>query len=125
MAFTAIELVELRRFAGYPALGVAGVPATVEAIAFEGALAGVSAEEEALIRSTYLPRLRAAEEAKVSAIATLDTKKAAVWERNPSALAEADAYLGGLRRDLMDLFGLPLGPFGYAGQPALPAIFVV
>lgn len=125
MAFTAVELVELRRFAGYPGLGVAGIPATVAAAAFEAALAGVSPEEEALIRSTTLPRLRAADEAVASAMATADTKKAAVWERNPNALAEATAYFGMLRRGFVDLFGLPLGPGAFAGQPAVPAVFVV
>lgn len=125
MAFTATELVELRRFAGYPALGLAGVPGTVAAYALEAALAGVAPAEEALIRNTYLPRLRAADEGVASAMATVDTAKAAVWTRNPNALAEATAYFGTLRRSLMDLFGLPLGPFAYAGQPAVPAVFIV
>lgn len=123
MAFTDAEKVDLRRFAGFPPLGADGVASTTQAAAFETLLNSFSPEEEASIR-TYLGRLLSLETTYFSALETVDTKKAAVWERNPNALVDAQAGLNAWRAQLVALLGIEMGPWGYIGPP-LPAIFTV
>lgn len=123
MAFTDAELVDLRRFAGYAPLA-GQPPAPGDAAAFEARLAALTDAEQASVR-TMLTRLLSLETTYFSALETVDTKKAAVWERNPNALADALAGLNAWRAQLAASLGVPLGPYGYLAMAPLPAIFVV
>lgn len=104
MALTAAEAVETRRQAGYPAAGVAPDDALA------AVLAGLSTEGEAVIRTTFLPALTRLEQAILGASDTLDTSKAAVWERNAAELYERTLLYRSLRISLCRFLGIDPGP---------------
>lgn len=132
MALTAAETVDVRRYAGYPA---AGSPPADDALAV--ALAGLSAEGESVIRTTFLPALAAIEIGLTGSSSILDTAKAAVWERNPAELVERALLYRTQRIALCRFLGVEPGPGVYDPLPVVvpddpsggvalpPAVFVV
>ena len=134
MALSAAEQVEVRRQAGYPAATVA------PADALAAVLAMLSPEAEVVLRVTYLPALVRLELAVIGTTDTLDTAKAAVWERNAAELAERMALYRAMRFSLCRFLGIdpgiglfdPIvlvpGPGGVTDPESLvyvPAVFVV
>lgn len=101
---TPAEVIEVRRQAGYPAV------APVTEIALAEALAGLSPEAEAVLRVSFLPGLARLELAVLGASETLDTAKAAVWERNPAEVAERMGLYRSLRIALCRFLGVDPGP---------------
>lgn len=131
MAFTAYvftdqQLVDIRRFAGYPALGdgnlVYPYPWIMrQYLALEYKLNGhVSASEGSVVVNTYLTNLYTLESAIPAASANLDTDKAAVWTHNKNELRDRSQLFDMWRRRLCSFLGIPTGPeLGQSGGCSL------
>lgn len=136
MALTAAEQVAVRRYAGY---GVAGAAPD----ALDTAMLALNPDQETVVRTTFLPSLAVLELGLTGAADTLDTAKAAVWERNPAELAERSVLYRGQRLALCRFLGIEPGPGIFdpllvvpdpgaggddtatGGFAAVPAVFVV
>jgi hypothetical protein len=128
MAFTAAERVDIRRFCWYPVYG--GTPSSFQSYRFfqaygllEYRLSNLSAEEEAVVRTTFLANLATLETAIPAASANLDTDVAAVWTHNRRELADREALFDSWRCKLCEFLGVPPGP-GRAGNSASPQLVV-
>lgn len=108
MALTAAEQSDLKRFCGYPPLD-ATAGSVIDAV-----IAALTPEMETVVRSVYLANIRLLESALVGAgigdTDSLDTKKAAVWERNPNELYERVALFTAWRYRLCYDLGVAPGP---------------
>lgn len=120
MAFTTAEKVDIRRHCGYPMFG--GTPSSFQSYRFfqaygtlEYRMNNMLAEEEAVVRTTYLANLTTLENAIPTASANLDTDQAAVWVHNKREVADRDALFANWRRKLCEFMGVPPGPALGAG----------
>lgn len=116
MTFTTAEKVDLRRFAGYGLYGT-GTPLPASGYRFstqygvlEYKLNTLGAEEEVVVRTTYLTNLYTLESAIVGTSANLDTDEAAVWKHNKNEYRDRKALFDGWRRELCHFFGITPGP---------------
>ena len=103
MALTAVQRVQTRRYAGY---GIS--PATPDAL--DTVLATLTEEQEAVVATTFLPSLVTLEAGLLGAAETIDTAKAAVWERKAQELAERSMLYRGQRLALCRFLGVAPGP---------------
>jgi len=115
MSFSDSEKVAVRRHCGYPAYGAgsSGFQGWRFFQAYgllEYRLNNMSAEEESVVRATYLANLTTLETAIVGASANLDTAKAAVWEWNSNEVRDRTALFDQWRRKLCGFLGVPPGP---------------
>lgn len=119
MALTAAQLVAVRHYCGYSVTGDAtAAPArtpvysndTYLGLSLDYRLAHLTAEEEAKITGFFLPHLAAREEEIQGAASNLDTKRAAVWERNEREVSDRIGLFWQLRRDLCAFLGFAPGP---------------
>jgi hypothetical protein len=114
MAFLESQLVDIRRFCGYPVYGVG-------ASGFQGwrffqayglleyRMQNLAPEEETVVLN-YLSQLHVLE-CGVTGVAThLDTAQASVWTRNPQELRERVRLFDEWRRRLCGFMGVPPGP---------------
>ena len=115
MAFTNVERVDIRRFAWYPVAGA--TLGTFTSYRFfqtygtlEFRLSNMTAEEEDVVRATYLANLYTLEAAIPAASANLDTDEAAVWKHNKQEVADRRALFTSWRKDLCEFLGVPPGP---------------
>lgn len=114
MLFTLAQLVDIRRFCGYPAYGTAGD-------SFEGwrfltaygvleyKLQNLSAPEGAIVVA-YLATLNTLETAIDGTGANLDTAAAAVWTHNKNEQRDREALYRSKRLKLCGFLGVPAGP---------------
>ena len=114
MAFLESQLVDIRRFCGYPVYGVG-------ASGFQGwrffqayglleyRMQNMAAEEQAVVLN-YLVQLNSLETDVVGTAARLDTEQAAVWTRNPQEVRERTRLFDDWRRRLCGFMGVPPGP---------------
>lgn len=112
--FAEADLIDIRRFAGYPAVGTGVIVFPFPwwfryYSALETRLQNLT-DAEATVVSTYLGQLRTLETAIVGAGDNLDTDKAAVWERNRREVADRTALLDQWRQKLCGFLGVPPGP---------------
>ena len=115
MAFTTAERVDIRRFCGYPQFGA--TPSSFQSYRFfqhygtlEYRASNMLAEEEAVVRTTYLANLNTLEAAIPAAAANLDTDVAAVWTHNKDEIKDRADLFNRWRRDLCAFMGIPAGP---------------
>lgn len=115
MAFSNAERVDIRRFCYYPVYG--GTPSSFQSYRFfqsygllEYRLSNLAAEEEAVVRTTFLANLYTLEAAIPAASANLDTDQAAVWTHNKREVADRRALFASWRKDLCEFLGVPPGP---------------
>jgi hypothetical protein len=113
--FTPAQLVDIRRYCGYPALGDGNVvfpyPWIMQQyLALEYRLQHVSADEGNVVLNTYLTNLSALESAIPAAGANLDTAVASVWTRNKNEVRDRDMLFDNWRRKLCGFLGVPPGP---------------
>lgn len=113
--FTDAQIVDIRRFCGYPAMGDGAVvfPAPWimrQYLALEYRLQHMSADEGAVVVSTYLTNLTTLENAIPATGANLDTDQAAVWKHNKTEAADRSALFDSWRRRLCNFLGVPPGP---------------
>jgi len=114
-AFTDAQLVDVRRFCGYPARADRNVlfPApwvNVQYLALEYRLAHLSQDEGAVVVTTYLANLYTLETGAIGAVANLDTDQAAVWKHNKTELPERWAAFNALPLRLCAFMGIEPGP---------------
>lgn len=113
MSFTNAEKVDIRRFCGYGNFGgtpnASGYRFSTAYGTLEYKLNNLLAEEEAVIRTTYLANLATLETAIIGAAANLDTDSAAVWKHNKNEVRDRTALFDEWRYRLCDFLGLPPG----------------
>lgn len=113
--FQATDIVDMRRFAGYP---VYGTGAVILAFPwwfkyyedFEVRWQNMTADEATVVLNTYLPNLRALETAIVGAGSNLDTDAAGPWQHNKDEVRDRQALFDDWRRRFCDFLGVPPGP---------------
>lgn len=113
--FTSAQLVDIRRHAGYPAMGDGNVVFPFpwlqrNYLALEYRLQHMSADEGNVVVNTYLANLTTLESAIPSASANLDTDQAAVWKHNAREVQDRAALFNMWRRNLCNFLGVPPGP---------------
>ncbi len=113
--FTDAQLVDIRRFCGYPAYGSGAVVNPLPWImkyyqVLEYKLQNLDAAEGAVVVNTYLTPLYVLETAITGAGANLDTDQAAVWTHNKNEVRDRDVLFANWRRKLCAFLGVPPGP---------------
>lgn len=113
--FTSAQLVDIRRFCGYPAYGDGAVvfpqPWIMrQYLALEYRLQHISSDEGAVVVNTYLTNLYALETAIPAASENLDTDQAAVWVHNKREVDDRADLLDMWRSRLCNFLGVPRGP---------------
>lgn len=114
MAFIESEKVDIRRFCGYSAYGssstgFSGWRYLTAYGTLEFKMNNLASEEEAVIRTTYLPALQTLELAIPGTGDNLDTDQAAVWYHNKNELRDRERLFDSWRRRLCGFLGLPPG----------------
>ena len=121
MALTAEQTADVRRFAGYPALGTDTPADDSRDFAYGWVSPGVwqtlfhrlenlTPENETTLTTIYLTNLYTLETAIVGAAANLDTAAAAVWTRNPTEVADRMKLFDDWRRRMCAFLGIAPGP---------------
>jgi hypothetical protein len=120
--FTDAEKIAIRRFCGYPVFGKSptqgfGYRFHPHYETLEWKLNHLSADEAAIIRQTYLPRLSQLETDMIDKTAeNIDTDQAAVWKHNKAEHRDRAALFDDLRRRFCGYLGIPPGPdLGHGG----------
>ena len=113
--FTDAQLVDIRRFCGYPARGdgsmVFPYPWIMrQYLALDVRLQNLTASEATVITSVYLANLYSLETGIVDAAANLDTDSAAIWVHNKHEIRDRSALFDAWRRRLCDFVGIQPGP---------------
>jgi len=120
MALTDAQMVDVRRYMGYPLAGTT-MPITNDqdlvygrfgmvTMSLQQRLTTLGAAEEAILTTTYLANLNTLEAAIPAAAANLDTDSAAVWTHNKNEVAERAALFNRWRREMCAFIGFPPGP---------------
>lgn len=113
--FTDAQLVDIRRFCGYPAYGrgdaVFPAPWLFHGyLALEYRLQNMDTAEGNVVVTTYLTNLYTLETAIVGASATLGTDQAAVWKHNKNEQRDRENLFNSWRKKLCDFLGVGPGP---------------
>lgn len=117
---TDAQQADVRRFAGYPMLAdtlVSDIYDWAYGSVYTGVfqtlnhrLNNMRPEEESVLINTYLANLYTLEAQIPASGADLDTKVAAVWERNENQVADRMALFDGWRRRMCAFIGVAPGP---------------
>jgi hypothetical protein len=119
MALTSAEVVDVRRFMGYSVTGdVTAAPyrqllysnVSYFGLTLDYRLQHLQAEEEAVVRNTYLNPLKALELAIVGSSDNLDTDQAAVWTHNKDEVKDRTKLFNQWRRAMCTFLGFAPGP---------------
>jgi hypothetical protein len=113
--FTSAQLVDIRRFCGYPAMGDGNVVFPYpwimrQYLALEYRLQHMTTDEGSVVINTYLTNLYTLESAVPGAGANLDTDEAAVWKHNKNEVRDRLSLFDSWRRRLCQFLGVPPGP---------------
>lgn len=114
--FTSAQLVDIRRFCGYPAVGDGNVVFPFpwfmpQYLAMEYRLQHITTDEGNVVVNTYLTNLYTLESAIPGTSANLDTDQAAVWVHNKKEQRDRDNLFDSWRRRLCGFLGVPPGPY--------------
>jgi hypothetical protein len=114
-AFTEAQMVDVRRYCGYPAYGAGSSVFMFQRFTdaynlMEDRLTSLS-QTEGVVVSTYLTTLNGLEAAIPAAAANLDTDSAAVWFHNKREIQDRTAVFNDWCGRLAGYIGVPLGPF--------------
>lgn len=111
---TDAQLVDCRRFCGFPVFG--GQPVQAFGYRFfqwygtlEFRMANLD-PNEVIVVTNYLVQLNLLETAIYGTSANLDTAQAAVWTHNPKEQRDRENLFDSQRRRLCGFFGVPPGP---------------
>lgn len=115
MAFTESELVAIRKFCGHGARTASNLVVSDAYGELEYRLCHLTELEESQVRDVYLAKLQPLEDAILLAGDTIDTDKAAIWERNKNEMGDRTALYNAARRRLCDFLGVEPGPGLCAG----------
>lgn len=108
--FTPAEITDIRRFAGWGSFGGFGYLFQGQMANLDIQIANMSDQEQAVVRTVYLPNLTALEAAIWTAGANLGTDKAAVWVRNRTETVDRVALFNVARRQFCAFIGVVPGP---------------
>jgi len=113
--FTDAQKTDIRRYCGYPSMGaLSGGQQSwrfFQTYGFmEFRISNSTAEEVAVVATTYLANLATLEAAIVSASDNLDTDRASVWYHNKQEIQHRERLFDDWRRRLCGFFGIPPGP---------------
>lgn len=106
---TDAEIVDIRRYAGYPAGSGLGFTFLYDYGILDLLFPRLTDAELAVTR-TYMATLAGLETAIPGTSANLDTDQAAVWYHNKSEMADRDALFDSWRRRFCGFLGVPPGP---------------
>ena len=108
------DLVDCRRFAGYPLYGTGTVifpfPWWFKYYQATEVRFQNMTNEEGAVAQTFLTNLRTLENAIPGATANLDTDQAAVWKHNKQEVADRVGLYTEYRRQWCEFLGIPAGP---------------
>jgi hypothetical protein len=107
--FTDSQLVDIIRFTGYPSYSFFGWVFEEDYATLTLRLQNMSADEAAVIITTFLPSLYSLESAVVGASANLSTDTAAVWKHNKNEVADRNNLYYLKRRELCSFIGVKPG----------------
>jgi hypothetical protein len=113
--FTDAQLVDIRRFCGYPVYGSGAVvfPAPwlmKQYLVLEYKLQNIGTDEANVVINIYLTNLYMLETAIPAGGANLDTDVAAVWTHNRNEQRDRDRLFDSWRVRLCQFLGVPQGP---------------
>lgn len=109
--FTATEVTDIRRFAGYPSVGAAGYFYPIEiGGTLQSSLGNLSDTEQVIVRTKFLAVLPGLETAIAGSGANMGTDIAAVWTRNRREVLDRRALYNVTRRELCLFIGVSPGP---------------
>ena len=113
--FTDEQLVDIRRYTGYPVYGDGAVvfpyPWLLRTyLALEYRMQHISQSEGLVVVNTYLANLTMLETAIPTTSDNLDTDQAAVWTHNRNELRDRSALFDSWRKRLCNFLGVPPGP---------------
>lgn len=125
--FTSAQLVDIRRFCGYPAYGDGAVVFPYpwimkQYLALEYRLQHMSTDEGNVVVNTYLTNLYALETAIPATGANLDTDEAAVWKHNKDEQRDREKLFDSWRRRLCNFLGVQPGPNFGGAQSSMPMV---
>ena len=125
--FTSAQLVDIRRFCGYPAMGDGNVVFPYpwilrQYLALEYRLQHMTTDEGAVVINTYLANLYTLETAIVGTGANLDTDEAAVWKHNRREMADREDLFYNWRSKLCNFLGIPPGQGMGGGRGSITLI---
>lgn len=107
--FVEAQLVDVLRFCGYPSYSFFGWVFEEDYATLTLRLQNMSADEAAVIITTFLPSLYSLEAAVVGASANLSTDTAAVWKHNKNEVADRNNLYYLKRRELCAFIGVKPG----------------
>jgi hypothetical protein len=121
MALTDSQMADVRRFAGYPALGTDTPADDSRDFAYGWVSPGIwqtlqhrlthlTPENEQTLINVYVSRCTQLETAILQASDNLDTDKAAVWTRNRDEVRDRDKLFDSWRRRMCGFLGIAPGP---------------
>lgn len=113
--FTSAQLVDIRRFCGYPAYGDGAVVfpqpwIMKQYLALEYRLQHISTDEGNVVVNVYLSNLYTLESAVPGSGNNLDTDEAAVWVHNKNEVRDRMNLFDAWRRRLCQFLGVEPGP---------------
>lgn len=121
MALTDAQMVDTRRFLGYPLVGttmainqyqdVVYMKFGMVTMSLYMRLTSLDSSEESVLINTYLANLTMLESAIIGASGNLDTDVAAVWTRNKNEVSDRTQLFDSWRRRLCAFIGIAPGPF--------------
>jgi hypothetical protein len=107
--FTDAQLVDIRRFCGYPAHANFGWVFEEDYATLELRLQNMDPAEETVVTGNYLVQLPLLEAAIDSSSGNLDTDEAAVWKHNRDEVADRTQLYNQKRRQLCAFIGVRPG----------------
>ena len=108
--YTATEITNIRRFAGYPAFASFGYLFTTNLANLDQQINAMSDSEQAVIRTVYLTILPVMEADINSSAEFANVQSAGPFTRNPHELSERRRLFNMKRRDMCAFIGVAPGP---------------
>lgn len=120
MSLSAAQMLDVRRYAGYPAIGDGQIndfsdfaygytsPGQIRTLLHR--LTTLRPEEETVLTTVYLANLAVLEAAIPAAGSNLDTDEASVWKHNKSEVSDRASLFNRWRRDMCSFLGISPGP---------------
>ena len=120
MALTSAQMLDVRRYAGYPLYGTAA-PLTndqdtvymrfgLTVMSLQKRLTSLSADEETVLTTKFLAFLATLETDIPGTAQNLDTDQASVWYHNKNEMGDRVALFNKVRRDMCAFIGVAPGP---------------
>lgn len=114
MTLTDAQIVDLRRWLGYPLASATGVETVYTPdsprVSFTARLEALSASEETVLVERFLDKLALLEQAILDAADNLDTDTAGPWKANHREISQRKSLYNSTRREMCAFLGFEPGP---------------